>query len=247
MQSEMFIEEWLLEGDMSIARMIAIDGPAGSGKSTIAERIAELLGYLYLDTGAMYRAVTLAALRQEIDIDNEVEVTSIAQKIELDIQPPTIEDGRSYTVILDSEDVTWLIRSPEVEAFVSQVSTYQGVRDAMTARQREIGLRGNVVMAGRDIGTVVLPDADLKIYLDASVEERAHRRYEESLSRKEDVSYEEVLKALGDRDHIDSTRDLAPLKPAEDAILIDTTNMTIDEVVTLVFGLVRGTSVEGQF
>jgi cytidylate kinase len=246
MQSVMFIEEWLLEGDMSIARMIAIDGPAGSGKSTIAERIAELLGYLYLDTGAMYRAVTLAALRQEIDIDNEVEVTSIAQKIELDIQPPTIEDGRSYTVILDSEDVTWLIRSPEVEAFVSQVSTYQGVRDAMTARQREIGLRGNVVMAGRDIGTVVLPDADLKIYLDASVEERARRRYEESLSRKEDVSYEEVLKALGDRDHIDSTRDLAPLKPAEDAILIDTTNMTIDEVVTLVFGLVRGTSVEGQ-
>ncbi len=231
---------------MSIARIIAIDGPAGSGKSTIAERIAELLGYLYFDTGAMYRAVTLAALRQEIDIDNEVEVTSIAQKIELDIQPPTIDDGRSYTVILDSEDVTWRIRSPEVEAFVSQVSTYQGVREAMTSRQREIGLRGNIVMAGRDIGTVVLPDADLKIYLDASVEERARRRYEESLSMKEDVSYEEVLKSLRDRDHIDSTRDLAPLKSAEDAILIDTTNMTIDEVVMQVFGLVQGTSVEGQ-
>jgi cytidylate kinase len=224
--------------------MIAIDGPAGSGKSTVAERIADMLGYLYFDTGAMYRAVTLAALRKEIDIGNEGEVTSIAQNIELDIQPPCLKDGRSYTVLLDSEDITWKIRSPAVEAFVSQISAYPGVREAMTYRQREIGLRGDVVMAGRDIGTVVLPEADMKIFLDASVEERAHRRYAESLSRKEDLSYEEVLKAMRERDRIDSTRDLAPLKPAEDAVVIDTTFMTIDEVVERVIGFVWGTASE---
>jgi cytidylate kinase len=222
------------------AKKIAIDGPAGSGKSTIAQRIAEMLGYLYLDTGAMYRAVTLAAIDQNVDIDDEAEVTSIAQEIEIDIQPPTVDDGRAYTVLLNCDDVTWKIRSQEVEAFVSQVSAYPGVREAMSARQREIGLRGNIVMAGRDIGTVVLPEADLKVYLDASVEERAKRRYRESVLRGEDVSYEEVLKAMEDRDHIDSTRDFAPLKAAEDAIVIDTTGMSIVEVVLKVFELTKG-------
>jgi len=223
------------------AKRIAIDGPAGSGKSTIAKRIAEMLGYLYFDTGVMYRTVTLAVIDYGIDVDHEEEVTSIAQRINIDIQPAKIDDGRAYTVLLDQEDVTWRIRSPEVEASVSQVSAYPGVRKAMTIRQREIGLRNNVVMAGRDIGTVVLPDADLKIYLDATVEERAKRRYRESLSRGEEISYEEVLRSMKARDLIDSTRDHAPLKAADDAIVINTTNMNIVEVVKSVFELVINT------
>ncbi len=229
-----------MEEAFSAPKKIAIDGPAGSGKSTIAQRIAEELGYLYLDTGVMYRAVTLAALDQCVVMDDEVAVTTVAQEIEIDIQPPMIEDGRAYTVLLNGNDVTWKIRSPQVEMFVSQVSAYSGVRQAMTARQREIGLRVNVVMAGRDIGTVVLPDADLKIYLDASVEERAKRRYQESLLRGEVIPYEDVLKALKERDHIDSTRAHAPLIAAEDATVIDTTDMTIEEVVQKVLELVRG-------
>ena len=223
-----------------LARIIAIDGPAGSGKSTIAQRIAEMLGYLYFDTGVMYRAVTLAAITDSVDIEDEVRVTSIARKVKIDIQPPTIEDGRAYTVLLDGDDVTWKIRSPEVEASVSQVSAYLGVRQAMTARQREIGLRSNVVMAGRDIGTVVLPEADLKVYLDASIEERAKRRFQESLIRGEGLSYEEVRKAIEDRDSIDSTRDHAPLKAAEDAVVINTTDMTIEEVLQKVLVLACG-------
>lgn len=229
-----------MEEKNSVARIIAIDGPAGSGKSTIAQRIAEVLGYLYFDTGVMYRAVTLAAINHNVDIDDEVRVTSIARKVKIDIQPPTIEDGRAYTVFLDGDDVTWKIRSPEVEASVSQVSAYLGVRQAMTALQREIGLRSNVVMAGRDIGTVVLPEADLKVYLDASIEERAKRRFQESLIRGEGLSFEEVLKAIKDRDGIDSTRDHAPLKAAEDAVVIDTTDMTIDDVLQKVLVLARG-------
>jgi cytidylate kinase len=229
-----------LEEKDSLARIIAIDGPAGSGKSTIAQRMAEMLGYLYFDTGVMYRAVTLAAIRHGVDIEDEVKVTSIARKVKIDIQPPTIEDGRAYTVLLDGDDVTWKIRSPQVEASVSQVSAYLGVRQAMTVRQREIGLRNHVVMAGRDIGTVVLPEADLKVYLDASIEERAKRRYQESLRRGEGLSYEDVLKAIEDRDDIDSTRDHAPLKAAEDAIVIDTTDMTIEEVLQKILALARG-------
>ena len=228
-----------MEDQTPAIKRIAIDGPAGSGKSTVAERTAEILGFLYFDTGVMYRAVTLAAIRQGVDIDNESEVTSIAQDILIDIQPPTEDDGRAYTVLLDSEDVTWKIRSPEVEAFVSVVSTYHGVRDAMTTRQREIGLRSNVVMAGRDIGTVVLPEADLKVYLDASVDERARRRYEESLSRGEEISFEEILSSIRIRDFLDSTRNHAPLRRAPDAIVIDTTDLTIEEVVHKVLDLIE--------
>lgn len=229
-----------MEDQTPTVKRIAIDGPAGSGKSTVAERTAAILGYLYFDTGVMYRAVTFAAIRQSVDIDNESEVTSIAQDIIIDVKPPTIEDGRPYTVLLDGEDVTWKIRSPKVEAFVSVVSTYPGVREAMTTRQREIGLRNNVVMAGRDIGTVVLPEADLKVYLDASVDERARRRYEESLSRGEGISYEDILSSIRIRDFLDSTRNHAPLRRAQDAIVIDTTDLTIEEVMHKVLELING-------
>lgn len=225
---------------MSPASTIAIDGPAASGKSTLAERLAERLGYLYLDTGAMYRAVTLAALRTGIPVEDEQAVTALARTIALDIRPPTVADGRQYDVLLDGEDVTWAIRTEEVDAHVSQVSMYPGVREAMGRRQREIGGRGRVVMAGRDIGTVILPQADLKIYLDASVDERARRRQQELAARGEERPYAEVLEAMRERDRLDSTRALAPLRPALDAAVLDTTGLTIDQVVARALELARG-------
>jgi len=162
---------------------IALDGPAASGKSTLGERLAKSLNFLYLDTGVMYRAVTLAMIKKAVDVSNEDAVNRIAEEMDLDIRPASIEDGRSNDVLLDGVDVTWEIRQPDVEAYVSQVSAYKGVRVAMTEKQREIGRRGRIVMVGRDIGTVVLPDAELKLYLDASVEERAKRRYRELILR----------------------------------------------------------------
>lgn len=219
------------------ASMIAIDGPAASGKSTIALCLAEKLGYLFFDTGVMYRAVTLAALQQDAHPSDEMAVTRIAAQVSIDVLPSSVEDGRTSTVLLDNQDVTWAIRSSEVEEYVSVVSMYHGVREAMTARQREIGLRGRVVMVGRDIGTVVLPEANLKIFLDASVKERARRRYKECISRGEEISFEEILASMNARDSLDSTRELAPLVPAKDAVIIDTTYLTIDQVLAEILDL----------
>jgi len=215
---------------MSPANMIAIDGPSAAGKSTLAQRLAEELNYLYFDTGVMYRAVTLAALRSGVLIENEACVTEIAQSLNLDIQPSSIDDGRKFDVLMDGNDITWELRDSDVDENVSLVSTYLGVRQAMTLRQREIGLRGQVVMVGRDIGTVVLPEADLKIYLDADVEERAHRRHQESLELGRQGSFDEILRSMDERDQLDSTRELAPLLPATDAVILDTTELTIDQV-----------------
>ncbi len=225
---------------MSVASRIAIDGPAASGKSTLAERMAARLGYLYVDTGAMYRAVTLAALRRGIPVDDERAVTELARSIGLDVRPPSVADGRQYDVLLDGEDVTWAIRTEAVDAHVSQVSMYSGVREAMGERQREIGERGRVVMAGRDIGTVILPQADLKIYLNASVEERARRRHQELARRGEERPCQEILDAMRERDRLDSTRSLAPLRPAADAVVLDATGLTIDQVVERALELARG-------
>lgn len=210
--------------------MIAIDGPAASGKSTLAQNLASALGYLYFDTGVMYRAVTLAALKSDIPVEDESSVSAIANGLDLDVKSPSIDDGRHCDVLMEGEDVTWEIRSPAVEENVSQVSMYPGVREAMTRRQREIGLRGAVVMVGRDIGTVVLPEAELKIYLDASVEARANRRYEESLQRGNPVEYNVILEGMRERDRLDSTRTLAPLRPADDAVILDSTKLSIQEV-----------------
>ena len=217
---------------------IAIDGPAASGKSTIGELLAKRLGYLYLDTGAMYRAVTWVALEREVDIFDEEAITALAESIEINITRPTVDDGRQYTVCANGRDVTWQIRRPEVDANVSPVSAYPGVRQALTEQQRRIGRRGHIVMVGRDIGTVVLPEADLKIYLEATVEERARRRHREILERGEEADYEEVLAAMRRRDKIDSERDAAPLRPADDAIIIDTTGLSIAEVLVKVEELV---------
>ena len=210
--------------------IIAIDGPAGSGKSTIGKLLADHLDYLFVDTGVMYRAVTLAALQQGIDVNNEELVSKLAEEIEITLQTPTEEDGRDCDVLIGNNDVTWDIRNPEVDAHVSIVSAYPAVRKILSSKQRQIGLQGNVVMMGRDIGTVILPDADLKIYLDASVKERANRRYSERISRGEDVEYEPILEVLRERDMIDTTREIAPLKPADDAIVIDTDGHSIEDV-----------------
>ncbi len=216
---------------MTIPKSIAIDGPASSGKSTIGIRLAERLGYLFFDTGIMYRAVTLAVIRKGIDINDEDEVTRLAQIVHIDVRSPSIADGRKEDVLLDGEDVTWAIRDPEVEKWVSKISAYAGVRRAMTQLQRQIGKRGRVVMVGRDIGTVVMPDADLKIYLDASLEERARRRYQELVQRGESVPLEVVLAGLKKRDQIDSSREIAPLKPAKDAVILNTDGLSIEEVL----------------
>jgi len=216
---------------INLPKVIAIDGPAASGKTTVGTRLANELGYLCLDTGVMYRAVTLAALQAGIRICDEVNITNLAEHIQIDVKPASIEDGRAFDVLVDGKDVTWDIRLPEVNQYVSPVSAYAGVRAAMTLQQRRIGEQGNIVMLGRDIGTVVLPDADMKIYLDASVEERARRRYLEEINRGNQVTFEDILESLKRRDQIDSTRDIAPLKVADDAVVIDTENLCIEEVV----------------
>lgn len=213
------------------AAVIAIDGPAASGKSTLGEKLAEYLGYLNFDTGVMYRTVTYAAITRLGSVDDEGRVSQLANEIQIDVRRPTLADGRKYDVLLDGVDVTWDIRQPKVEEHVSQVSAYREVRRAMTEQQRRIGRRGNVVMVGRDIGTVVFPDAMLKVYLDASVEERARRRFEEVCGRGEQACYAEILASMRRRDQIDSTRTVAPLKPAEDAVRINTDGMDILEVL----------------
>lgn len=217
---------------------IAIDGPVASGKSTLAKNLADRLRYLYFDTGAMYRAVTLAALRQGVDVDDEPAVEGLARRVHIDLRPATVDDGRLYDVLLDGEDCTWDLRKPDVEANVSQVSAYAGVRAALTEQQRRIGLRGGVVMAGRDIGTVVLPEADLKIFLSASQEERAQRRFEELQARGDKTTLAEVLESLKQRDEFDSHRAVAPLRPAEDAIILNSDGMKVEDVLAKALGLV---------
>lgn len=216
---------------MSIPDVITIDGPASSGKSTVGAILAKDLNYLYFDTGVMYRAVTLGVLQTNIPLLDEAGITKIAETVKIDIREPSQADGRQYDVLLDGVDVTWKIRAREVDQHVSQVSAYFGVRKAMTDQQRKIGLRGKVVMVGRDIGTVVLPEAKLKIYLDASAEERANRRFKELISRGETANYDNILTGIKKRDEIDSTRLIAPLKPASDAVIIDTDKLSVIQVV----------------
>ncbi len=219
--------------------VIAIDGPAASGKSTLAEKLAQRLGFFYFDTGVMYRAATLAAMKDLGGVEDEKAVTRLTAAIQIDVRPPTVEDGRVMDVLLNGEDVTWEIRTPEVDRNVSPVSAYEGVRTILTNRQRDIGMRGNMVMVGRDIGTVVFPDARYKIYLEASPEERARRRLKEMQLRGETHSFEEVLQSIIRRDGIDSTRQHAPLKPAVDAIIIDTDGKSIEEVLEETLAIVQ--------
>ncbi|MBU2610081.1 MAG: (d)CMP kinase [Chloroflexi bacterium] len=219
--------------------ILAIDGPAASGKSSLGHRLADALGYLFFDTGVMYRAVTWLALKGGVDVNDEVGVTALAENVLIDVRPPSKSDGRVCDVVVGLTDITWETRRPEVDANVSQVSAYKGVRDAQASQQRRIGLRGRVVMVGRDIGTVVLPEADLKIYLDASAEQRARRRFDEIIARGEEASFDEILAGVRMRDEIDSTRAFSPLKAAEDAIIIDSDRLDADEVYQYVEALCR--------
>jgi len=224
---------------MPIPNIIAIDGPAASGKSTLGRRLADALGYLFFDTGVMYRAVTWGALQCKIAISDETGVTHLAETAQIDVSPPSKDDGRACDVLLDGVDITWETRTPEVDANVSPVSAYRGVRQALASQQRRIGLRGRVVMVGRDIGTVVLPEADLKIYLDASAEERARRRYKEIIDRGEKADYEQILAGVRMRDEIDSTRAFSPLRAAEESVVLDSDKLSADEVFAKVEALCR--------
>jgi len=217
--------------------IIAIDGPAASGKSTLGLRLANALGYLFFDTGIMYRAVTWLALQRGIDVRDEAAVAALAEKTQIEVAPASRPDGRAGDVLVEGTDITWETRLPEVEANVSIVSAYRGVRSALSQQQRRIGQRGHIVMVGRDIGTVVLPEADLKIYLDASAEQRAKRRYDEIIARGAQADYNEILSKVIERDRIDSTRDVAPLKAAEDAIVLDSDKLDADEVFERVLAL----------
>ena len=217
---------------------VAIDGPAASGKTTIGQMLAERLGYLFLDTGCMYRAVTLAALLAGVAVAEERAVVKLAESMLLEIQPPGDEnDGRLYTVILGGRDVTWDLRSSAVDNNVSQVSAYAEVRLNLVERQRDIGGRGQVVMVGRDIGTVVLPNAPLKLYITASAEERANRRWQERRERDTTSSYEQILADIIRRDGIDGNRSHSPMRPADDAIIIDTTGRSPVQILQEILNL----------
>lgn len=218
---------------------IAIDGPSGAGKSVLAERLAQRLAYRYVDTGALYRAITLAAIRDNVPLDSPDKLTALAQSVDIRIEPDGIEDGRQYTVLLGGVDVTWEIRSAEVERLVSTVSAVPGVRRALIDQQRRIAAHGRTVMVGRDIATVVLPEADLKIFLTASPEVRARRRMAQLTARGVEPNYHDVLTDILRRDEIDSGRSTAPLRQAPGATLLVNDDLTIDQLVDQALALVE--------
>lgn len=211
---------------------VAIDGPAAAGKSTIAKRVAKILGYVYIDTGAMYRSVTWYALKKGIDCQDEQAVCALMDEVTIEMRP----DG---TVICCDEDVTHAIRTTEVAKNVSYVASYKDVRLALVELQREMAKSVSVIMDGRDIGTYVLPDAEVKIFQIASVEERARRRYEENIEKGIACELKQIELDLICRDKIDSSRAFAPLRPAEDSILLDTSTMSIEEVVNKVIEIIK--------
>jgi len=225
---------------LALPSTIAIDGPAGSGKSSVSFALAQRLGYLFVDTGAFYRAVTLLALRAGKDLSDSDGVAALARSAALDITGDLGSDGRQCTVLANGEDVTWEIHSPQVDAHVSIVAANPGVRQAMLAAQRALAARGRAIMAGRDIGTVVLPDADLKIYIDASLEKRAERRYAQRVGSGEPADLAQISEGLRQRDTIDSQRDIAPLLRAPDAVYLDTTTLSFEQTVEAAYQIVLG-------
>lgn len=220
--------------------IVAIDGPSGAGKSTLAKRLAKELGFTYMDTGAMYRALAWKVLQDKTDIANEQELQQILAQTKIDLSET---NGQAY-VFLDGIDVTELIRVPEVSQMASKVSTLKPVRRRMLELQQTMGTRGGVVAEGRDIGTVVFPRAEVKIYLDASAAERARRRFEELRKMGNRVTFEETLTELEERDKRDTERDLAPLRKAEDAVVIDSSSLSADTVAESVMREIRKKSLE---
>ncbi|CAM4223472.1 (d)CMP kinase [Paenibacillus tarimensis] len=220
---------------------IAIDGPAGAGKSTVARRVASLLGYVYIDTGAMYRAVTLAVQRSDIDISREDLLDDLVRNLDITLKP----GDPVQRVFLNGEDVTGLIRSREITAGVSAVAAVEPVRTSLVDKQRKLALTKGVVMDGRDIGSHVLPDAELKVFLTASVEERARRRYNES-GADQGYTLVQLEREIAERDRMDEQRLVSPLVMAQDAVLLDSTNYTIDEVVQRIMELGRSRMAEAK-
>lgn len=214
---------------------VAIDGPAGAGKSTISRKIAQALGYIYVDTGALYRAIGLYCLRHQIACTDEPAVKAALDGIQIELR---FED-KEQCVYLGGENVTSHIRTPEVSMAASAVSALPAVRAFLFDLQRNLARKHNVVMDGRDIGTVVLPDAQVKIFLTATPEDRARRRYEEMVSKGMQADYQEVLEDLKVRDYNDSHREIAPLKPAEDAIVVDTTGNSLEKSIHILLNLVK--------
>lgn len=209
---------------------IAVDGPAGAGKSTVTKELARRFNYVYIDTGAMYRAITLKALREGVDVSNIAELINLTKHSKISFGNMQL-DANSVAVYLDDCDVSMQIREPGVTQYVSLVSKIPEVREQLVLQQRKLAAHGGVVMDGRDIGTVVLPDANIKFFLTASIDERTLRRYHELQAKGFSVDYDELKKEILRRDEIDSTRAVAPLKMANDAILIDTTDLSVEQVV----------------
>lgn len=223
------------EGEIKMSFVVAIDGPAGSGKGTVTKLIAERLGFVTIDTGAMYRCVTVQALRNNILASETEKIEEMMKDISIDMK----KENGVQKVFLNGEDVTKEIRTPIVDKNVSAFSALPIVRNKITPMQRKMGQNGNVIMEGRDIGTVVFPDADVKIYLDASDEEIARRRYKQNLERGIDVTYEQVLEDIKRRNELDSHREVAPLKKAEDAVYLDSTSLSIEQVVEKIIGIIQ--------
>jgi len=221
----------------SVPKLIAVDGSAASGKTSVGRLLAQRLGYRFLDTGIMYRAITWAALDRGIDPHDAAALSRLASTIAMHVVAPLPGHGEDARIELDGVDVTDRLRSPDVDEAVSAVSQVAGVREALVKRQREIAAEGGIVMAGRDIGTVVLADAPLKLYFDASLAERARRRHADFVKSGHESSEEAVMEDLRRRDQIDSGRALSPMKPADDAVVINTDGMTIDQVLERVLRL----------
>jgi len=220
-------------------RVIAIDGPGAAGKSTVAVEVADQLDALLFDTGALYRVVTLLALRTGTPTGDGAALARLAATADIQLQPASVSDGRTSDVLLNGEDVTWTIRTPEIDANVSEVAAHLAVRQALLDVQREIADGMAAVLVGRDIGTVVIPNAGLKIYLDASTEERARRRHLEMQNHGVDTSYESILQDLRRRDDYDSKREVSPLRRADDAVVIETDGREVSDIVGEITSLAR--------
>ncbi|MFE9080064.1 (d)CMP kinase [Bacillus mobilis] len=215
---------------------IAIDGPAAAGKSTVAKVVAKKLSYVYIDTGAMYRAITYAALEQKVDIENEEQLMEVVKNVNIEFQ----QGENTQLVFLNGQDVSEVIRTPDVTNRVSIVAKHRLVREEMVRRQQELAEKGGVVMDGRDIGTHVLPDAEVKVFMLASVEERAERRHLENMNKGFDSNLEQLKEEIAQRDKLDSEREVSPLKKADDALELDTTSLSIEEVVQKIMSIVSG-------